>query len=184
MSNNPLGKLIHGEAQRDAVHVAILPVTAAERLAPGSEVRFVKGYIDRVEAVTDGDQMAIVDPFLQQAVEPEQRCYICLYPNTVIGMRHHWSHPGIPDERSSVGQPSESDYEIIRDVAESCMVSARTLMDAARQYAETGDSWCVGNNEEYWQVSQHEWDRFWQAFKNITGIDTRNTGGHPFSCAC
>jgi hypothetical protein len=88
-----LGQLIEdGDLRRDAVHVAVAPVTAAERLMPGQAVGMASE--DSLELVSPCEQnIGIVDPFLKKAVEPGQRFWLFLYPGTITGLRHVWTHP-------------------------------------------------------------------------------------------
>lgn len=87
------GRLIEdGDRRRDAIHIALAPVTAAVRLAPGQHVGLVRE--GSVELVGPCDRpVGIVDPFLPAAVEPGERFWLFLYPNTVTGLRHIWAHP-------------------------------------------------------------------------------------------
>ena len=85
-----LGSLIpHHENRRDAVHVAIAPVTAAESLAPGDHV----GFLGQQVGKTSDELIGIVDPFLPRPVASGERFWLVLYPNTITDMRHVWSHP-------------------------------------------------------------------------------------------
>jgi len=88
-----LGELIlDGDRRRDAIHLAVVPVTASVPLNPGDHVGFATE--DRREIVGPSDEpLGIVDPFLTQAVKPGDRFWLYLYPNTITGMRHIWSHP-------------------------------------------------------------------------------------------
>lgn len=89
-----LGQVIAGEARRDAVHVAVAPVVADHLLAPGYHVCLREG---RASAVRAGERteetVGIVDPFLDRWVEPGERFWLFLYPNTVTSLRHVWTHP-------------------------------------------------------------------------------------------
>jgi hypothetical protein len=88
-----LGRLItDGDRRRDAVHVAVAPVTAAGRLAPGQHVGFVRP--GDTELVGAGETpIGVVDPFLRADVQPGQRFWLFMYPNTVTSLRHVWTHP-------------------------------------------------------------------------------------------
>ncbi|MGF1581553.1 MAG: hypothetical protein ACFCD0_19675 [Gemmataceae bacterium] len=88
-----LGQLIQdGDRRRDAIHIAVAPVTAADRLAPGEHVGLLEE--GNIELVGFCDEtIGIVDPFLTQDVEPGQRFWLFLYPNTITGLRHVWTHP-------------------------------------------------------------------------------------------
>lgn len=90
MSDIKLGELITGDAQRDAIHIAIAPVEADEPLLAGERV----GLLPSGKASTSAEKLiGIVDPFLRQRIKAGDRFWLCLYQNTVTGMRHHWAHP-------------------------------------------------------------------------------------------
>lgn len=87
-----LGRPITGPAGRDAVHVAVAPMTAGHVLWPGNDVGL--GADGRVYLARDGvEPIGIVDPFLREQVQEGQRFWLCLYPNTITGLRHVWTHP-------------------------------------------------------------------------------------------
>jgi hypothetical protein len=88
-----LGQLIvDGDRRRDAIHIAVAPVTAAERLTPGQHVGLVQeGSVEMVGPCDNA--IGIVDPFLAEEVEAGQRFWLFMYPNTVTSLRHIWTHP-------------------------------------------------------------------------------------------
>lgn len=106
MNNQPiLGQIIEDTAERDAIHIAIAPVVAAGRVYPGQHVALL-GNGPQVAAVLPTDPnrpIGIVDPFLTHPVEAGTKFYLFLYPQTVTGLRHEWTHPAFdaaPDKIS------------------------------------------------------------------------------------
>ena len=88
-----LGRLIEdGDRRRDAIHIAVAPVTAAERLSPGQHVGLVQEGSGEFVGPCD-KPIGVVDPFLAHEVEAGQRFWLFMYPNTVTSLRHIWTHP-------------------------------------------------------------------------------------------
>lgn len=97
MNNVELGQLITTPQQRDAVHVAVIPLIAGESLQRGECFRLkhrTNNVALRGEYNNPSEVLGVVDPFLTEYyVEKNQEFWGLLYPNTVTGMRHHWKHP-------------------------------------------------------------------------------------------
>ncbi len=90
-----LGNLANDGARRDAVHVAVAPVVAAHSLPPGHHVGLnADGHaIALSNNRRTAETIGIVDPFLGHLVDKGECFWLFLYPNTVISLRHVWSHP-------------------------------------------------------------------------------------------
>jgi hypothetical protein len=83
-----LGQIIDNpNAARDAIHIAIAPVTADTRLHPGQRVGLI-GDGDKVAIVPQS--IGIVDPFLTGPVNAGERFWMFLYQNTITSLRHAW----------------------------------------------------------------------------------------------
>lgn len=96
METPKLGQLITEPAGRDAIHLAIAPVVAGQRLRPGERVGLHNG---KAYDALNADSVGIVDPFLTQHVEAGQSFYLCLYPGSVTSLRHVWTSPAFPPAR-------------------------------------------------------------------------------------
>jgi hypothetical protein len=88
-----LGQLIEdGDRRRDAIHVAVAAARASERLQPGQRVGLVQP--DDMELAGPVERpIGIVDPFLIEPVEAGERFWLLLFPNSITGLRHIWTHP-------------------------------------------------------------------------------------------
>lgn len=101
-----LGKLITTEQHRDAIHIAVAPVTAAAHLQPGQHVGLdAKGEACALKVQPIG----IVDPFLQGAVAKGQRFWLFLYPGSITSLRHEWTHPAFA-VLDPIPAPAESNW--------------------------------------------------------------------------
>lgn len=91
-----MGTILDETAGRDAVHIAVEPVVAGIHLSPGQPIgRLSDGTFGMGRGV---DLLGIVDPFLTRRVLAGQRFYLFLYPRTITGLRHVWTHPAFPEE--------------------------------------------------------------------------------------
>ncbi len=85
-----LGQLIDDTQHRDAIHIAVAPVEAAEQLRPGQHIGV---RVDGRASTRGTAPIGIVDPFLKADVLEGQRFWLFLYPYTITSLRHDWTHP-------------------------------------------------------------------------------------------
>lgn len=95
-----IGQLITTEQFRDAIHIAVVPVTAAQTLLPGQHVSLVNP--ENLEVGYCQHTLGVVDPFLKQPVEKGQRFWLFLYPGSITSLRHEWTHPKFPATQHQV----------------------------------------------------------------------------------
>lgn len=98
MKKPNLGTLTTEEDRRDAVHVAIIPIMAGERLEPGTKVKLTSG--EAFHTTRSNKVIGVVDPFLIAAVDQGETFWMLMSPGSVSDLRHSWNHPEIPEETS------------------------------------------------------------------------------------
>lgn len=90
-----LGTIHTKEEKRDAIHLAVIQATAGQILNPGNHILIgSEGVAVRTEI---GKGLFIVDPFLQEPVNPGQQFWAVMYPRQVHSLRHVWTHPAVPE---------------------------------------------------------------------------------------
>ncbi len=180
MAEQPkVGHLIDGEANRDAIHVAIAPVEAAEKLAPGQDVGLTAEGKASAKAMPS---VGIVDPYLDGTVPLGQRFYLFLYPGTVTSLRHEWEHPAFAKKVEPVSKDVHRLF--VEKTAAQCGYTVEKLMDACTRYAESNGEDYVATGEDSGYQSVDFGDEFWDHFSAFTGIKKPKWTGAPFSCSC
>lgn len=159
MKETVLGELITESAGRDAIHVACAPMVADCELKPGEHVGIVRhGIAGKQEPF-----VGIVDPFLKENVLKGQRFWFVLYPKTVTGIRHHWTHPLFLDQ-----DQLEDSQEFITTFASQWGYSFDEFMTGARDYVFEGSE--MDDKYESADVSDKQWAMFWKHFQALTGL--------------
>lgn len=180
-----IGKLLGGGHGRDAVHFAVVPVIGNETLFPGTHIGFDVGGA-RVTATPPKpyELIGIVDPFLTSDILAGERFWMFLYPNTITGLKHVWSHPAISEDGYGVGSSSEL---WLRNFAKEVDADYQEMMWIAETHCGEGryggDYLCEGGKWE----GQGTPDEFWEHFHNVTGkkpSDMSYGGPGIFSCSC
>lgn len=167
-----LGELITKPQNKDAIHVAVAPVTAAMRLSPGEHVGIIGDKIGRCDK-----PIGIVDPFLKTRVLPDEQFWLFLYPNTVTSLRHEWTHPGF-SAKGDVGSPSKN---WIRSYADSIGVTYDELMEGASEFVTHDEYLCQGKRFRGVYLN----DNFWPHYQVVTGETVPEEKQQSFfSCSC
>ncbi len=168
-----IGKILDGTAQKDAIHIAVAPVFADTNLMPGQHV----GVVENERMGLSDRPIGIVDPFLKDSVQKGQQFFLFLYPNTITGLRHEWTHP-LFSGKTPVR--SEAEKRLHDFAAESDMNYWR-LMSAAEAYLQHGEYVIDGGRYEGWGV----YAKFWEDYETVTGKKVRESErGSFFSCSC
>lgn len=167
-----IGEILVGEARRDAVHFALLPIKAARHLAPGAHV----GVDQDGKATNDGPHLGIVDPFLKVMVQPGQRFWLFLYPNTITSLRHVWEHPHFQAEPDASAKAVSEKW--LRDFCDNSDCPGYETVIAAA--LENDDPNYLHFGEDASGSIPHE---FWEHVEVVTGKNVR-ARPHSFSCSC
>lgn len=166
-----LGEIITGDQQRDAVHIAVIPIEAGEPLAPGSRVAIGEGGRGYPGMLMGDGAVGVVDPYLRQVVQPGERFWLFLYPGSIRSLRHEWTHPAFPGKMSA----SET---WLRDFAKGCGVPYDGML---KEIEEGGSVW-VGNDD-----SSYTWrEEFLFHAQAVLGekFTEKHRDGIYFHCAC
>ncbi len=172
-----IGQLIEVPQDRDAIHIAVAPVVAAEKLSAGDHVGLLPdGTCGEVDV-----PIGIVDPFLKKSVKAGQKFWLFLYPNTITSLNHVWTHPAFEAQPVAVKSPTEESQQWIEDFCETGAdrLSYEDLMDAAEQYELYGEYLIQGGRFESMTVP----DEFWTHYAVVKGRAPKQTGSF-FSCSC
>lgn len=182
-TQHTIGSIHQDRYERDAIHVAVVPVTAKGTLKPGQHIGFDEGGYRVTESPPEPHKLiGIVDPFLPRNVEDGERFWMVLYPNTITGLKHVWSHPSISQDGLGVGSPSE---KWLRDFAVQVDADYFEMMEVAASHCDKERKW----GSDYlieggkWE-GQNTPEEFWEHFKNVTGKEPSGGPSGIFSCSC
>ncbi len=179
-----LGKLIEGEAFKDAIHIAVAPVVAGMSLSAGSHVMLVDG--KAMQTNTKG--IGVVDPFLKTFVPEGASFYLFLYPGSITGLRHLWSHPAFDSLVEAAKIPDDKSPSIVwmrkwakQHMAEDYYGDEGHVSDdiAYERAIQAGHDMSVGPHEDSRDYIDGEW---WNHWEIITGEKGEREG--YFSCSC
>ncbi len=208
MHTPELGQLITGPAERDAIHVAVVPLIAGEELRPGDPVRLKPGTTDVALRGTYNDRnephsprIGIVDPFIDPLghlwIREGTRFWCLLYPGTVTAICHDWQHPAFIERK--VGSESE---QWLLDFAAKWNFRFDEMIDAAvgRGQWEPGDDddgpgefdrcrYVVARGRDLHSASDlddGEESLFWSHLEAYTGqvFSEEHRRGMGWSCSC
>lgn len=180
-----IGMLIPENAGRDAIHLAVEPVIAGEKLFPGQHIGFLPD--GRVGAAA-AELLGIVDPFLTSPVFPDSRFWLVVYPRTITSLRHVWAHPAFAPAEIGAAAPAPKSYSEtwMRNWAVAYLSydyygdGAAISDEAAYERAiSAGRDLYIGPYESARDTIDNEW---WDHWENITG--EKGQRGEYFSCSC
>lgn len=181
-----IGKILDSnEERRDAIHIAIVPAIAAENLWAGNKVSLVYGTTDQVkrQEYSGGSPIiGVVDPFLNNFVRKGQKFWLFLYPNSVTGLQHVWTHPAFDCPQ----MPKNEHEKWLREFADKWNFNYAEMIEAA-----------LSDDEEPYVVAQGvdlhspkelggDFNLFWEHLEGLTGkqFDVEHRSKLAWSCSC
>lgn len=186
-----LGTLDLGENPgRDAIHLAVEPCIAGERLFPGQDI----GLVDGKASPKAGKLLGIVDPFIKGQIIEGERFWLIVYPRQITSLRHVWSHPDFEESKqTSLGNTKAMSEKWLRDWCATCD-DAPTYEDliAVMTGGKVSESEGYGarwvNQGDY--LLSHGIDAYgeiplevWVHVENVIGKKLDSYPAH-FSCSC
>lgn len=174
-----LGRLIEdGDQLRDAVHIAVAPMTAGEDLEPGDHVCVLHGDMGVAWSISPTmGAIGVVDPYLKATVRAGERFWLFLMPNTITSLRHEWTHPDF--EPRAADDVRALSWEWLRDHEDIYRFVAEDLVEAVA----ANEDFCFGDDDG------PSWARtatFWHHMEILTGrrFDAEHRDNTYFRCAC
>lgn len=177
-----LGTIIDESAGRDAIHLAVEPVIAAEVLHPGQDVGFVEGGVGRCPA-----PVGIVDPFLRLPVQKGERFWLVVYPRKITSLRHVWTHPAFDDAPAQSDSEKAEAERWLRAYADEIDEGFGTLIRAAEAYLDHGEYFYGAAEDGYHGKFEGESTHpdFWKHYQAYTGrIVPTDKQDSFFTCSC
>lgn len=187
---------------RDAVHVAVFSATSAERLFPGQDISIAKQEEADAVVTSQGEPVAIVDPFLRHSVEPGIRFWAYLYPRTITALSHRWSHPAFEATTSAYLPPASMlarqaaelwlrDFCAHADCPDYDTIIYATTKIASGQTEEwdeekyngwsfDGSSFHFGGTDAHSEIPPE----FWGYIETVVGRAINGSKPTYFSCSC
>ena len=198
MSDPILGKLIEEPVERDAVHVAIVPMIAGEPLERGERFRLQYGEKNvALSGIYNSDEecVGIVDPFLNvEYVEEGEQFWGMLFPQTVTGMRHHWQHPAF-DETEVVEEtdtpnpnPNPNEHEVwLREFADRWNFDFTELIEAGSGIGDQDWVTSRGRNLHHAnELDDGDHELFWEHLEGFmeAEFNQEHRNKMVWSCTC
>lgn len=186
-----LGQFIDESQQRDAIHIAVAPVVAGEKLAPGQDIGFIAS--DRLTVGVSKEPIGIVDPFLKSLVFPGQRFWMLLYPQTITSLRHDWTHPAFSDRHESAQESANNEKELrlqesglwMEKFADVADLSFSQVMSAAKNYLQSGEYFVQYDSSDARDaIDEVGAALFWHHYQVLTGEVATDMEDSCFSCSC
>jgi hypothetical protein len=183
---------------RDAVHVAVIAVTAAGNVWAGGDVG--------VQLTDDGwiasrnltPHIGIADPFIKKSIEDGQKFWLFLYPRTITSLAHAWTHPAFPEKDPQPGAKARAEQWMREFIASANCPDYDMMMSVIKKIADGQDHGALGEDEDYCYYRLEDDylhfngmdaggeipPEFWDHASTMTGKTIKGARPPYFSCSC
>lgn len=183
MNNLNIGNLITTTQQRDAIHMAVIPVTAGENLTPGDTIGI------RPDGMAQSQEpekaIGIADPFLRVCeIKEGQQFWLFLNPGTITSLRHMWEHPAFaPDKPVESSAQQIASKLWLEDFGKRNGFSWDRLMEIGNKVlTDTGSVW-AGDEDDQETMDSNK-TMFVFHVSTVLGKPPVNPYNVFFRCAC
>lgn len=173
-----VGELIAPGSQRDAIHIAVAPVVATERLEPGQTIGFANDDMRSVEACELAMSVGIVDPFLRKTVQEGEHFWMFLHPNTITSLRHNWTHPAFGGQEDVILSKAKSEGWLRNFINNSDCPDYETVI-AEAVHSDGSNYLHISGSDASGEIPPE----FWDHVEVVTGYKIKSRPTH-FSCSC
>lgn len=172
---------------RDAVHIAVVPVTAGEDLRPGEKLRVTFDSLLSSEYVVmngdyNEDYIGRADPFIEGwQIKKGAKFWMWLRPGTITGLKHVWTHPTLDGKREPV---SKSELWL-RQFADKWNFDYHNMIENSLK--KTGSITARGKDlHSATGLDPGDEDLFWQHIEALTNrkLSTKHKEEFCWSCTC
>jgi hypothetical protein len=197
-----IGQKLRGGEQRDAIHIAIMPVVCGEDyMRAGEEVGLVYGTSNVVKhkaSVYGQAVIGVIDPFLTTDMVRKGDVVWCfLKPGTITGLRHEWTHPGIDNQQPPANESEKwlrhfaekwcFDYDEMIGIASNGSVKESFNIPGLPEHTFDNEYITArGRDLHSRQELGEDYDLFWQHMEALTGkkFDAPHREKVGWSCSC
>lgn len=183
---NKIGKKLKAGEGRDAVHFAVAPVVSNSFLRPGERVIFIPNSIEIVTGWNYNEipPVGIIDPFLDSYISKGDRCWLFLFPNSITGLRHEWTHPLFPDNKVITQDKAVTEIEYSRTWLKGFASRYSGNYESMMEGILSGQGAFFGDDIEYSDFDHGS--EFWKHISIVTGktFTKDQVENQSFRCAC
>lgn len=185
-----LGTILDDTAERDAVHICVVPLIAGEDLWSNTEIGLAYGTKNvalRREKCYGNEPIGFVDPLLRhKEVKKGQKFYGWLYPGAVTGMRHHFHHP-VLDGPTPV--PANESEAWLRSFADKWNFDYDEMIVAAQESGLEEGGYITARGIDIHsrtELAPGDEKLFWSHIEKLTGkeFDEDHREKFIWSCTC